>query len=313
MNDDIKLIDEEKEQRIQDKFDRDIEIVATSTDAEEINGALSRHEGDRDFMSEASSILDNRDDVISLNEAVQLLDEKNMDKIEESFPDVKLNNENVEVAFYTLSDVTEIKSNSDSEYGVGEFYIKDDVESINAGSAQDLLVEYVDEKAFDREWDTSDLPINEIATEFQSAMDYNDITTASVDGDPYVEGANETNDYIFLQTQNSNDTITVIPVDNFENASSDLTDSQLKAVAEMTENPDVLDSISKIEDLNDEVKQAIIENPNTSEETIENMDKAAMLQNDFQALNVNDQIDIKTDGQFNNDNDKQTDSGSMRM
>lgn len=292
---------------------KDLEIIATSTNAEEINDALSRHEGDRDFMYEAGTILDGRDDVVDINEAVRMIDEKNVGIIEDAYPDVELKpSSETDVAYGNLDGVTEIKSSDDSEYGVGEFYIKDDIESLDTGDASDLLAEYVNKNQFNREFEDFNMPpVDEIASEFQKAMDDKGMTTASVEGSLYVEGATETENTIFLQTQNSNDTITVIPVDNFENFASELSDSQLKAIAEMTDNSEVLDVLSKVD--NEEVKEAVRENLNTSEETLENMDKAAMLKNDFQALSVNDQIDIKTDGQFNNDQDKQTNSGGMRM
>lgn len=91
------------------------------------------------------------------------------------------------------------------------------------------------------------------------------------------------------------------------------TEETLINLAENTDYPEVLETLANRDEVSEELKQAIVENPNVSEETFENMDRAAMLENDFQALNVNDQVDIATDGQFNNDNDKQTESGSMRM
>lgn len=91
------------------------------------------------------------------------------------------------------------------------------------------------------------------------------------------------------------------------------TEETLINLAENTEYYEVLETLANRDEVSEELKQAIVENPNVTDETIENMDKAAMLENDFQALNVNDQVDIATDGQFNNDNDKQTESGSMKM
>lgn len=285
-------------------YNKDLEIIATSTDAEEINDALSRHEGDRDFMYEAGNILDSREDIVSKDEAVNIIDNMNMDMVREDFPDIKISSEDVEVPFETLSNLEEIKTSDSSEYGVSEFYIKDDVENSYSGEASDLVGEYMINDQFDTTF--ADKAAFEIALDFQESVNNGAVQ--------YGNGMElyETESNIFIDHSNKVEVIDVNNIEEFVKHSENYSETdKLVLIAEGTEKQEVLDVLSKVD--NEEVKDAVRENPNTSEETIENMDKAAMLKNDFQALSVNDQIDIKTDGQFNDDQEKQTNSGSMKM